>query len=300
MEIKDNSERNRFKFVNFEGREDITIRTDLNLFRASDDQWQVIIEKLLKETSKKININKNILNVFKEKFSTSTREEEIATTVTFLSIFKKYFKYTIDGTCGISKIIIEGKIEDWYLLLQKIIEIGNLDEEIIFWTDEIKKIVQKIIITLKTKNPDINFFKNMVQNTDRSKKCQPDLINGWIVKFIPYDKNNNKCNFNSPEFNGLTIEQIPSQIVILPFNFINVFQKYEAEIYTGFFGVSQDEKTWSIKPIIGYIIVKVEKNEEDPKEKIRQLEQELEKLKFMQRQNSNMNKNMLYLQNYNY
>ena len=300
MEINDYAERNRYKFVNFEGREDIIIRTDLNLFRASDDQWQVIIEKLMKETLKKININKNILNVFKKKFSTSTREEEVAITVTFLSIFKKYFKYTIDGTCGISKITIEGTIEDWELLLNKIIEIGNLDEEIIFWTDEIKKIVQKIINTLKTRKPDINFFKNMVQNTDRSKECQPDIINGWIVKFIPYDKNNNKCNFNSPEFNGLTIEQIPSQIVILPFNLINVLQKYDAEIYTGFVGFSQDEKTLAIKPIIGYIIVKVEKKENDPNEKIRKLEQEIEKLKLNQRQNSNFNENMIYPQNYNY
>ena len=300
MEINDYAERNRYKFVNFEGREDIIIRTDLNLFRASDDQWQVIIEKLMNETLKKININENILNIFKKKFSTSTREEEVAITVTFLSIFKKYFKYTIDGTCGISKITIEGTIEDWELLLNKIIEIGNLDEEIIFWTDEIKKIVQKIINTLKTRKPDINFFKNMVQNTDRSKECQPDIINGWIVKFIPYDKNNNKCNFNSPEFNGLTIEQIPSQIVILPFNLINVLQKYDAEIYTGFVGFSQDEKTLAIKPIIGYIIVKVEKKENDPKEKIKQLEQEIERLKLNQRQNSNFNENMIYPQNYNY
>ena len=300
MEIKDNAERNRYKFVNFEKIENIVIRTDLNLFRASDDQWQIIIEKLLKETSKKIRVNKNILNIFKQKFSTSTREEEIATTVTFLSIFKKYFKYTIDGTCGISKVTIEGTIEDWELLLKKIIEIGNLDVEIIFWTDEIKKIVQKIINTLETRKPDINFFKNMVQNTDRSKKCQPDLINGWIVKFIPYDKNNNKCNFNSPKFNGLTIEEIPSQIVILPFNLINVSQKYEAEIYTGFFGVKQDEKSLAIKPIIGYIIVKVEKNEEDDKERIRKLEEELARLKLNQRQNPSINENMFYPQNYNY
>ena len=86
----------------------------------------------------------------------------------------------------------------------------------------------------------------------------------------------------------------------MPFNLINVFQKYDAEIYTGFFGISQDEKTLAIKPIIGYIIVKVEKNEEDPKNKIRQLEQELERLKLNQRQNSNINENMIYPQNYNY
>ena len=258
MEIKDNSKRNRHKFVDFEGKKEIKIETGLNLFRASDDQWQIIIDNLLKETSKNItNINKDILNLINAKFSTSTREQEIANNVTFLSIFKKYFKYKIMGTCGISQIIIEGTIQDWELLLKKIIEIGSLDEEIVFWTNEIKTIINKIIETLQTQKPDINFYKNMVQNTDRSRECQPDLINGWIIKFIPYDKNNNKSQFNSPEFNGLSIENIPSQIVGLPFNIQNLSKIYNAEIYTGFFGVTQDELTLEIKPVIGYAILQV-------------------------------------------
>jgi len=300
MEIKDNSERNRYKFVNFEGRENIVININIDLNRASDDQWQILIDKLLKETLKKININKNILNTLTKKFSTSTREEEIAINVTFLSIFKKYFEFSMNGTCGISKITIEGTIEDWKLLFKKVIEIGNLDEEITFWTNEIKKIIQKIINTLETRRPDIEFFKNMVQNTDRSQKCQPDLINGWIAKFIPYDKDNNKCDFNSPNFKGITIEQIPSQIVILPFNFIYLSQKYELEIYSGFFGVSQDEKTLEIRPVIGYAIVKANKKEEnknDPNKRIQELEMELQRLKLQQ--NPNMFGNFHYVQNFN-
>ena len=302
MEINDNSERNRYKFVNFEGKENIVIKSNLDIFRASDDQWQLMIDSLLKETSKKTVINKDIFGILNEKFSTSTREEEIANNVTFLSLFKKYFVYSMDGTCGISKVTIEGTIEDWELLLKKIIEIGNLDEQIIFWTDEIKKIVQKIINTLETRKPDFDFFKSIVNNKDRITECKPDLINGWIIKFIPYDKDNNKCDFNSPKFNGLTIEQIPSEIVILPFNFISLSQKYELEIYTGFFGVSQDEKTLEIRPNIGYAIVEVNKkktDEIDPNEKIRQLEQVIQRLRFM-KVNSFPNVNMINFQNNNY
>lgn len=303
MEINGNSERNRCKFVNFEEKENIVIKSNLDIFRASDDQWQLMIDKLLNEVLKKVMINKDILNIFKEKFSTSTREEEIANNVTFLSLFKKYFVYSMDGTCGIFKVIIEGTIEDWKLLLKKIIEIGNLDEEIIFWTDEIKKIILKIINTLETKRADLDFFKGIVKNTDRSTECKPDLINGWIIKFIPYDIDNNKCDFNSPEFNGLEIEKIPSQIVILPFNFIGISQKYELEIYAWFFGVNQDEETLEIRPIIGYAIVEVNKNqpkEEEPNQKIRELEQEIQRLRLLQRLNPVINGNMPGFQNYNY
>ena len=74
MEINNNSERNRYKFVNFEDKENIVIKSNLDIFRASDDQWQLIIDNLINETSKKIMINEDILNILKEKFSISTSE----------------------------------------------------------------------------------------------------------------------------------------------------------------------------------------------------------------------------------
>ena len=60
----------------------------------------------------------------------------------------------------------------------------------------------------------------------------------------------------------------------LPFSLINLnkrgkFNNYDAEIYTGFFGVKQDTETLSIKPIIGYTIVEVK-----DKEKVEQKERE--------------------------
>ena len=268
MEIKDNSQRLRNKFVDFEGQKNISIETGFtNLFMASDEQWNSIIEQLLNKTLKNIKINQKILDKFNKKFSTSTNEAEIANNVTILSSFKKYFVYSITGTCGIPEISIEGTIEDWKLLKEKVLELGNLDEEIIFWTKQLKEIIQNIIKTLETKEPDIGFYKNIVQNTDRSRECKPDLINGWIIKFIPYDIDNNKCDFDSPDFNGLDISQIPTQIVNLPFHLITTnkkgrFKQYEAEIYTGFFGVKQDERTLSIKPVIGYVIVEAKDKKE--------------------------------------
>ena len=273
MEIKNNSERNRYKFVNFKGKKNITIETGINLFRASDEQWCLIIDKLLDETSKKLNkMDKNILDLFNKKFSTSTKEAEISNSITFLSCFKKYFVFTMNGTCGIPKIKIEGTVEDWELLNKKILEIGNLDEEIVFWTNELKEVIKKIIETLQTKNPDVNFYKNIVQNIDQSTKCKHDIINGWIIKLIPYDKNGKKVDFNSPDFKGLNIDDIPSEIVSLPFKLNNINKKgqikeYNAEIYTGIFGVKQDEETYEIKPIIGYAIVEVKDKKEVERKK---------------------------------
>ena len=279
MEINDNSERNRNKLVNFEGKKDISFETGINLFTASEEQWLTFVDDLLDITTKMLEQSgKDLINLFKKGFSTSTKESIVSNNITILSSFKKYFEYSLSGTCGISKIIIEGTIEDWELLLEKIKAIGNFDEEIVFWTNELIIIIKKIIETLKTKRPDKEFFKNIVQNTDRSKQCQPDLINGWIIKFIPYDNNGKKCDFNSPNFNGLQIYDIPSQMTSLPFNLINKNKKgqiinYKAEFFSGFFGILQNKQNLSIRPVIGYAIVEVKnKKEEQIKEMKRHLE----------------------------
>ena len=279
MEINDNSERNRNKLVNFEGKKDISFETGINLFTASEEQWLTFVDDLLDITTKMLEQSgKDLINLFKKEFSTSTKESIVANNIIILSSFKKYFEYSLSGTCGISKIIIEGTIEDWELLLEKIKAIGNFDEEIVFWTNELIIIIKKIIETLKTKRPDKEFFKNIVQNTDRSKQCQPDLINGWIIKFIPYDNNGKKCDFNSPNFNGLQIYDIPSQMTSLPFNLINKNKKgqiinYKAEFFSGFFGILQNKQNLSIRPVIGYAIVEVKnKKEEQIKEMKRHLE----------------------------
>lgn len=275
MEIENNSEKNRDKFVNFKGQKNIGIETGINLFTASDEQWIAFIEKLLDETKKNLKKDgQDFVGLLKKKFSTSTRESEVANNVTILSSFKKYFVYTMAGTCGISKIRIEGTNEDWDLLLNKVEEIERFDNDIAFWTKELKYIIQKIIDTLKTKEPDINFYKNIVQNTDKSMECKPDLVNGWIIKFIPYDCHGKKCNFNSPDFNGLAIDEIPTQITSLPFNLKNINKKgqiknYDAEIYSGFFGIKQDKETLAIKPIIGYAIVEVKDKKLEEQKKMK-------------------------------
>ena len=91
MEINDNSERLRNKFVKNKRKKDIEIETGLNLFMASDEQWNFMIQKLLNETLKNINIDKTILEKFNKNFTTSTTEAEVGNNVTILSSFKKYF-----------------------------------------------------------------------------------------------------------------------------------------------------------------------------------------------------------------
>ena len=68
------------------------------------------------------------------------------------------------------------------------------------------------------------------------------------------------------------MEQIPSQIIILPFNFILFITNLWFRNIYRIFCVSQEEKTLEIRPIIGYAIIEVNEkkpNERDPNDIIR-------------------------------
>ena len=57
---------------------------------------------------------------------------------------------------------------------------------------------------------------------------------------------------------------IPDQIISCPLELLDITydgfkNKYKCDIHTGFFGVTQDKTTLTIKPVIGYAIVVDEK-----------------------------------------
>ena len=123
---------------------------------------------------------------------------------------KNYFKYTsIMGVYGINAINLKGTLEDWKKINNKFEYFHSIP------------IIDKIIETkiYYSKNKDINdnlrnFWKDLIR-VKNDGEYQPDIIDGWIIKFLP-------------DFN---------------------------EIASGFYGIIQDEKNFGIKPVIGYAIV---------------------------------------------
>lgn len=76
MEKNENSDRNRYKFVNFEGKKNIAIETGINLFTASDEQWNIFIQQLLNETTKVLEQSgKDLIKLFKKNFQLQQKRQ---------------------------------------------------------------------------------------------------------------------------------------------------------------------------------------------------------------------------------
>ena len=108
-----------------------------------------------------------------------------------MSAMKHYFKFGVAcGGCGISSIILEGSLEDWNKIKSKLKFLSKF--ALNWWTKHLIPIIDNIIKTKiyysqnnKINNELIDFWKKMIRIKDKNDEYEPDIINGWIIKFIP-------------------------------------------------------------------------------------------------------------------
>jgi hypothetical protein len=82
----------------------------------------------------------------------------------------------------------------------------------------------------------------------------PNIIDGWFVKFFPYDKLGHRNNLKQLE----SCENLPDEIVRVDVRYIDVDKKITTplELWAGFVGLEQDKKSFTLTPKIGWMIRK--------------------------------------------
>ena len=187
--VNDNSEKLREYFVNFKGTKDINcirVGTFEDVYKYKDG----LIDEFCKTIED--NIGTELCDALTPNFSTSTKSTIITGKVSIMATFQKYFKYRIyKSTCGIPYILLEGNLQDWEKILEKL----KILDKCGFYTETMAKDILKIIETKKGKI-DFDFWRKIIMETKEtvteSKKCmsvkvEKNVIKGWILDF--YDDN---------------------------------------------------------------------------------------------------------------
>lgn len=258
--VNDHPDEMREKLVSHKGKMDLIAVSRTDLLSGNAD-WEKIVGDLANEVNK--NTKGKIAQTVTADFSTTGPTERIASQVTLLDVVKKYFEYkVIHISCGIPAITLKGTPEDWHKVLDKTNALSSYG--IGEWVSELKPLLKEFVATAKG-NPDASFWKNMVmiERPDqlRSKggcgrKQTPTYINGWILKFFPYDK-----GFR-PYTQRTITDNMPSELVKVPFIYskINPVDRSKIdtpmELWAGFVGYSMNENTFETTPQIGWIVVK--------------------------------------------
>ena len=259
------SEKVRNCYVNFEGKKDLTVtRMGISPYTATKEDWQGIIEEFTGKI--KSEIGENIISNLESNFTTTNPVTLATSQVSIMSAMKQYFIYkVIMLACGISNITLEGTLEDWEKIKKKVEFFSKEEFGLNWWTKHLIPIIDKIIETkiYYSKNKDINedlrnFWKDIIR-VKRGGIYKPDVIDGWIVKFIP-----NLSGAEPTIYEKITDGDIPDQIISCPLKliFLDAFNnktEFNCALASGFYGMIQNKETFNIKPVIGYSIVVEEK-----------------------------------------
>ena len=258
--MEKHSEKLRNIYVNFQGKKTLTVqREGITPETAKPEDWRGIINEITQDI--KGEIGENIISNLESNFTTTNSVTLTTSQISVMSSMKNYFIYkVIRKVCGISSITLEGSLEDWEKIKAKFEFFSKEKFGLNPWIKSLIPIIDKIIETKSYYNQNKaiteeirNFWKDIIR-VKREGCYKPDIIDGWIIKFVP-----NTSGEKPTIYEKLSDKDIPDQILSCPLNLKLIGGKktieYDCALASGFYGMIQDKTTYNIKPVIGYAIV---------------------------------------------
>lgn len=249
--INANQETMRHYFADFSGKLSLIVSAD----KKPDDPalaWEGIFSKFTGQIQKYA--GNNLTELLTCNFSTTTPVEKIASEITIMETVKPYFEFIIIRVvCGIPEITLEGTPEDWEKVLDKAQKLKGYELE--WWISELEPLLNEFV---KASKGEVNkeFWRNMFKCHSQEKYGVPDTIDGWIVKFFPYDKEGKRNNLKQLERTNC----LPDEIVKVDLKYQEIYsdtvKSTPLELWAGFIGLKQNKKNFALRPQIGWMVRK--------------------------------------------
>ncbi|MBI2812302.1 MAG: DUF4419 domain-containing protein [Candidatus Melainabacteria bacterium] len=258
MHVHVHSEELRHLFVSHTGRKEIKITVDMDP-SSPESAWDQVISQFADCISVEVDGSSSLIS----DFSTTGVVERLVSQVCLLDVFESYFEYILYTGCGFPEITLTGTEDDWVNLRNKIELLERF--EVDFWLPHLREIADQFCRAMRG-DIDLYHWQNMYKQTER---YGPDLINGWIVKLIPYlqNKESGTWDYLNPLLRdadqesrsyvreGATIDQLPAGMSVVPFRcFDKNGQESFLEMIGGFVGIEQNVETSAVQPKIGWAI----------------------------------------------
>ncbi len=143
------------------------------------------------------NSNESIVKWILPDFSTTTEVDKMVGKLVLMGTVKKFFEYGCGAVscCGISKVTLEGTLDDWIKLKQKVNRFYEFDSpDLVNWGKVLSHVLDNYILLYKG-TPDLDFWQQMYTSVTGGSGMKYQRVSGWILAFAPFsDKGNNILN----------------------------------------------------------------------------------------------------------
>ncbi len=248
-----NAERFRYLFVDHEGQKDVTVDAEDiigHVNRKFFGDWPQAIARLsdtIDKQIKKVGLKRHL----ECDFSTSSKASIAASQIILLDAMKRYFRYVLRGGCGIPKVTLDGTLEDWLHLQEKVAKIRDLGLGLDSWLDRLEPVIAQFVSTYKG-DVDEKFWSMVIFDVPYASGVPIPSWNGWIGALFPYNDSGFQITKNS-NIPG----EVPSGLVYVPFDLSIGSEIFNLNFAAGFFGARQDKVN---EEYVGTLLIKLANN----------------------------------------
>jgi hypothetical protein len=194
-------------------------------------------------------------------FTTTGITERIASQISLMDVVKEYFIYTrISAICGIPSITLKGTPDDWQKVLDKARSLRKYNLE--KWSDDLEFILEEFVEASKG-NPNQKFWQNTVKkrrvdHVKTRKGCLPDpsgttWLDGWFLNFFPNEQGVIKDSVMWDTSMPKEMMRVGFKQVLIDPVTGETMMTIPLELWAGFVGIEEDEKTRALTPKIGWL-----------------------------------------------
>ena len=280
--VQQNAETLRHRLVRHEEKRELSLETD----SLHPTLWPNFISRfsdLIRENTDSV-LHETLLC----EFSTTTPTMKTAYEVALMDTYQRYFDYGVRCVCGIPEITLEGTVDDWQRMRDRIEVLATYDLE--WWTSRLAPILEQFVATAKGQ-ADTEFWQAIYKP---QKAYAARLASGWIADLFPYlftapgfqsgrtsmtEQGRGLCEspachrnatLNDARINwllpphpvyptaprGIKMEDFPSGLSRVPVTLqLANESKMQVEVMGGFFGVSQRTEDNALSPMIHWAVV---------------------------------------------
>jgi len=254
VHIKENAEKLRNKFVNFDGKKEIIIQA--NDFTKGDhnNNWQRLFPEFESAIKDYIGDKTDLLVA---NFSTTTPLLKACNQVMLMDGMSKYLDYTVMTKCGIPAITLTGEVGDWKDIADRVRKLEALDIGLEFWTKHLIPFVDQFVAAFE--NPDLSFWKSIYKFQSHSGT---ENVSGQVTALYPYllVKSNTYIQSKFDAFIetkmvfafGVSTNQIPATVSDVPFVWDYLGKEIFMTFRAGVLGTAIENET--SKPVFGWIV----------------------------------------------
>ncbi|KIK51624.1 hypothetical protein GYMLUDRAFT_88968 [Collybiopsis luxurians FD-317 M1] len=181
--VNANAERLRSHFVEHEGKKELWVTAVGSRYTVDFGYLARLMTGELRKNVKDPSFCDWIL----PKFTTTTVNDTVVSSVIMMATMKKYFSYGFSLTCGIPQVTLEGTKDDWEQIVERIEKLKDFGEETNAWYKLLFPVLSRFVRAFDDPNGESNleFWQRV---THWKSGSGPTWLSGWITAFCVFNE----------------------------------------------------------------------------------------------------------------